>query len=333
MDLFDLPRRVRRVRLQPLPHLPPHRRVGPLEPMRVARDEPALPVASMGDVRRSRNVRRTGGHVTLTKRDVAILKAVARFRVAESPALLRLFFTGASRERGSQRLRQLFDSGFLQVRLGKLSEPNVYSLGEAGRRWAQEHGVPAGRVPSGDIAHHLAVVELWSRLAVSLSQRDDLRLGSFRADWETRERGAGTLPVIPDGLVEIRQRCEGGGSARIALEVDLGSERPEVIREKLLAYGQLQSGSPTVLAWPGFSLAVVLVRGGSRRVQTLTELLKTFWPGASLLLRTEEWPGLLLEKLAAGALPTDSTNGRKGLADLTSGTPTNAAQEDREPSR
>jgi hypothetical protein len=244
-----------------------------------------------------------------------------------------LFFAGASRERGSQRLRQLFDGRFLQVRMGKLSDPNVYSLGEAGRRWAQDHGIPVGRAPSGDTAHHLAVVELWSRLAAALGQRDGPCLGYFRADWEIRERDGERLPVIPDALIEITGRGEGRGLARVALEADLGNERLETIREKLLGYAQLRSLSAALLGWCDFSLVVVMLKGGSRREQAFTELLRSYWPGAFVLLRSQEWPGLFLEKLADATLPTDPSNGKKGDAGGTSTTPTDDPQEDPGPSR
>lgn len=262
--------------------------------------------------RRPRDMRNPGIRVVLGTRDEALLRALGRFRAARSTDLTRLFFAGTSRERGSQRLRRLFDGQFLDLRVGRLSEENVYSLGPRGRRWAEEHGIPAGRIPAGGLEHHLAIVGCWSRLAAALAASSDLRLLRFQADWEVRREFGPSLPVIPDALIKVA--VGKAGQLRLALEVDLGTESLKAIREKLAGYAELRAAAAELLDWPDFMLVVVASAGCERRHQNLAETARAEWPGRSLLLRESEWPSGFLAGVTSEALPTASSSSRKRVA-------------------
>lgn len=257
---------------------------------------------------RRRTERTVGRQVVLGARDEALLRALARFRVARSADLGRLFFAGRSRERASQRLRRLFDARWLDLRVARLAESNIYSLGPRGRQWAKEHGLDVGRVPVGGLDHHLAIVECWSRIAASIAPVSGLRLVRFRPDWEIRsELGAGWL-VIPDALIELGS-VSGEERFRLALEVDLGSEFTRVLQSKLEGYEQLRLASRELLGWPDFALVVVTAAGGEQRHLHLVQLVRREGRVADMVLRLSEWPAALIARIAPTALPTACSNG------------------------
>jgi len=265
---------------------------------------------AMSDRRQPRDRRRARAIVQLTPRDNALVRAVARFRAVRSKDLARLFFCDVSRERASQRLRRLFDAGYLSVRFGRLSEPNVYGLGDAGRHWAHDQGLDPAPMPNGDLSHHLALVSLWSRLAARLSRDAHVRLTSFRPDWEVRRSLGQVLPVIPDALVELSAVGREPRVRRFALEVDLGSERERIWEQKLLGYAALHTDSPALLGWENFGLAVVLIGAGDRRRRTVAELVGSLWPADHLVLSPEEWP----DRLIALTLPAGSSSSKNSCS-------------------
>jgi len=64
----------------------------------------------------------------LTRRDEAILSAVASFRMIRSRDPARLLFSSASRTRAARRLRGMFRAGHLDIRLANLAEKNLHAL-------------------------------------------------------------------------------------------------------------------------------------------------------------------------------------------------------------
>src|SRR5207253_6518759 len=136
------------------------------------------------------------------------------------------------RDTAMTRLRRLHDVGLIEARSSGLNEQNVYQLGPEGRCWAEDRGFAAGPPPTAPATHHLAIVRLWSRLAAALAVNEALRMRRFEPDWELRARMAATgAPVVPDAAIEIVGRESGTrATTRIALEVDLTTERPGVLR-------------------------------------------------------------------------------------------------------
>jgi protein involved in plasmid replication-relaxation len=257
----------------------------------------------------ARDRRRSGVRVLLGARDEALLRALARFRIARTEDLARLFFRDIRRDTASSRLRKLHDAGFIEVRSTGLNEPNVYALGPEGRSWAEDRGVSVGTPPAPPFAHHLMIVRLWASLAATLSGDGALRLQRFEPDWELRARLAGSgAPVVPDAAIEIGPRGRPSGPvARIALEVDLTTERPAALRRKLTAYdvSRCFDGSQPV------TLAVVLFGARERRVAALRSLIEAEWRGPGRVFSESDWPEALLSVISEA--PQTGTPSGKGM--------------------
>lgn len=186
-------------------------------------------------MRQSRATRHRGVAVRLTDRDRHLLEVLGRFRIARTRDLVRSCFPSVHAMTASMRMRRLFDAGFLAVHSSDPTQENVYQLGPNASDWK------SGRVPRGNIAHHLAIVRAWSLLTAHLPQSLVLELA--RPDWELRADVLGH-DVIPDLFLAF-------GSIALALEVDLGTEPMAVLHAKINAYGMRDRlfGYPFVLSF------------------------------------------------------------------------------------
>jgi protein involved in plasmid replication-relaxation len=259
----------------------------------------------------ARERRRAGVHVVLGPRDEALIRTLARFRIARTGDLAELFFRGVRRDTAATRLRRLHDAGFIQARPSGLSEQNVYQLGPEGLCWAEQRSLATGAPPVAPAIHHLAIVRLWARLAATLAAHNTLRLQRFEPDWEVRARVAGfSAPVVPDAVIEIVGRGPGARSAtRIALEVDLTTERPGVLRRKLAAYEvshHFAGGDPV-------GLVVVLVGARQQRLSSVHSLIGTEWRGDAQVFAESDWPSAILQRLREG--PLTGTPSSKGTTE------------------
>jgi hypothetical protein len=248
----------------------------------------------------ARDRRRAGVRAVLGPRDEALLRALARFRIARTDDLTSLFFRGVRRDTAATRLRKLHDAGLLEVRSGGLNAQNVYVLGPGGRGWVEERGMAVGAPPAAPFGHSLAIVRLWARLAAALSEDGSLKLRRFEPDWELRARLAGSgAPVVPDAAIEIVSRqLETLPNVRIALEVDLTTERPGALRRKLAPYEVSRC-----FDWGGpVTLVVVLFGAGARRVVSVRSLVEAEWQGRAHVFAESAWPATLLQEVGRPAL-------------------------------
>jgi len=230
--------------------------------------------------RQPRSQRRNGIRLDLTERDRALLGALARFRLAPTSGLTRLFFAGVRPDTAAVRLRRLFDAGYLDVTSAELHRPNYYRLGPKGRQWADQLGVAAGRAPAGGQAHHLAIVRIWTEFALLARGGQEFRLSLFRPDWELREVADRRELVVPDALAELLPGASEhpGGPIRLALEVDLGTESIRTLSRKVDSYRAVLSEGDGLFGWPAVTL-ILLADGltiGRRRA--LEELLERRCP-------------------------------------------------------
>lgn len=261
--------------------------------------------------RQPRGTRRRGVDVHLTPRDKALLKALARFRVARTSDLIAYAFSGVRTDTARDRLRRLFDAGYLAVHQAGFGEENVYGLGPRGKHWLKAQGRSIGRVPRGSLHHHLAIVRTWIEIAGLVGEASGLVLRAARPDWELRQAGIDRVgSVIPDLLVRI-----GGsqGEALLAIEVDLGTEPLGVLRKKLVAYGDLGNGGMTIV------LGMALGRKGVGRRPAVARLLEGCWGGISCTWTIEQGPGGVIRGLVTRLGPPrrDSPYG-KGRTDVLS---------------
>jgi Replication-relaxation len=262
----------------------------------------------------ARTKRRAGVRVVLGSRDEALLRAVGRFRLCRTSDLLELFFQGVRKDTALRRLRRLYDAGFLETRVLALHQENLLALGAAGRRHLERQGVGCMTAPQGGEAHHLAIIQAWTRLAGSLHYRPGVRLWRFTPDWELRRDLAGSDPrFVPDAMIElVVERSGSSASERWALEVDLGSERVGELRKKLLAYrgeSAIQDGT--------LGLAVVLSGKGVSRRRVVTDLVHELWPWPSVVCLESEWPEMyppLRNRIADPLTASPSGEGRSESA-------------------
>lgn len=231
----------------------------------------------MGDVRRSRDERPRAGKYRVTERDLDILRAVGRMKVATTEQLRRLFFADPST--ASRRLSKLAAMRLLTATVADLNRPNLYVLSEVGRDLLVDAGIDAEDlhvarpVPRID-PHLMALNDLRLALTLASRARNGVEVTRFVADHDLR-RVDGTSPYIPDALVVIEE--EGAEAVKLVVEVDLGGERvvqfaPKIETTVALAragrgvWGLTPPWRPVVLV-PTASrlrmLAGALVRGGA----------------------------------------------------------------------
>lgn len=219
--------------------------------------------------RQARDRRRKGVAVQLGERDLELLRALARFRIASTSDVMNLCFRGIRRDTASVRLRRLFDAGYLDVTAHDRYSENQYSLGPAGRAVILGEGGLVGRVPRGSAAHHLAIVAAW--VALANHDQPGVRLELVRADWELREEFADQgLELFPD-LFAIFGIAD--GHRAVAVEVDLGTEPLCVLRSKFARYDATRRGPNGLFGWTAFSLLVFAPTATTARRDSIAGLL------------------------------------------------------------
>lgn len=187
----------------------------------------------MGEVRRSRDERPKSGKYRVTERDLEILRAVGRMKVATTEQLRRLFFADPST--ASRRLAKLAALRLLTVTVADLNRPNLYVLTETGRELVVDAGVEAEDlhvarpVPRID-PHLLALNDLRIALTLAARSRSGVEVTRFVADHDLR-RADGASAYIPDALVVLEE--DGAAPVHLVVEVDLGGERASQFAPKI----------------------------------------------------------------------------------------------------
>ena len=234
--------------------------------------------------RQPREQRRRGIGIELQPRDVEMLHALARLRIARTGDIAALCFPGVRRDTVAARLRALFDAGYLAVSAPERTTENLYSLGPRGSALVREAGEEALPAPRGGLAHHLGIVRTW--VALASAPVAGLGLELARPDWELRaEFGDRGLAIVPDLFAVL---SVGGVPVPLAVEVDLATEAVQVLRAKVQAYAELLATPTGLFGWREFGL--VLALGDDRRRAAVEELLRSEWDGWSLTWTLDEGP-------------------------------------------
>lgn len=270
----------------------------------------------VGRVRQPRDLPRKGVRVELNERDEALLAALARFGIARTGDLVTLVFAGTRPDTAARRLRRLLDAGYLNAEVADRAKENVYQLGPGGRRWAADRGVKETRPPRSERAHHLAVVRTWVELARTCHDITGVEMTRVTPEWELRARPeAAAYPAMPDAMFEMTVALAPPPPAivRMAVEVDLSSERSPILRRKVTNYRRLLGAEEGLWGWTEFGLAFVVSGWSDQRRQGLAEMLGATWPGWWVLWELEAGPSAALAELL-GALghPLTASPGRKG---------------------
>lgn len=255
--------------------------------------------------RRARRDKRTRGRgIRLRGRDIDMLHALAKMRLLRTSALARLFF--AAKATCQKRLRKLFDAGLIRTVVTGIAEENRFCLTRLGHALLVETVtpavVPAYRAPPR--AEHRSVQHLdllnEYRIALALGVGTvALELRSFIPDWELRSRDP-QAGLVPDAIFALSPTTLRAQTV-LALEVDTGSETPNVVAKKVLRYRERHAlGQGTFGVVPQ---AVLLLLKTERRARSLARQIAALGGDGS--------PPLVLFGLEQDLLPDGGVS--KGL--------------------
>lgn len=174
----------------------------------------------------------------ITARDRQIVMTVGRFGQAAAGQLRAIHFHNVTQTPLDRTLKRLVEQRYLariERRLvggtGAGSGQYVYQLGSAG--WAALERTRQYRPMRAVSYHTLAIVDAYIEL-LEWERREAIRLLSFTTEPDTRQV-VGGVELRPDLFVEVgeihKQRA-----LSLWIEVDMGTERPSVIRQKLASY-------------------------------------------------------------------------------------------------
>ncbi len=215
-------------------------------------------------------------------RDHQILAAVGTLAPASAEDIQRLLFPGteaeqARRSTARRRLGKLCRLGLgRQLRTGNLADPAWYALTPLGKERVEEAsagGETAVRTLTGLGRMNLKAHRELNRLRISfvLAARAHPKL-ALRAWLPERELRAlaprEQSPLVPDALI-LFEHQESRTEIALAIELDLGTERHQVLRAKVAAYRALR-GAP--LFGSGHWLLVFVVPS-ARRGDVILRLL------------------------------------------------------------
>lgn len=212
----------------------------------------------------------------LTERDRHIALDCYEHHVLRTDQLKRLHFTGV--RTATERLQLLYELRVLdrfrpRVWRGKGSHPYHWVLDEAGVLIVADHkGLDRGQLhythedalriaASRNLDHHIEANEFFTRLAV-----DANRAGGTLSEWY----GVRTLAhlfagaIVPDGYGVLTMPSR--PPLHLLLELDRGTERSQILREKAKAYADILPHSSLAKHNPLVIFAVPSVR----RAQTAT---------------------------------------------------------------
>jgi hypothetical protein len=212
----------------------------------------------------------------LTERDRHIALDCYEHHVLRTDQLKRLHFTGA--RTANERLQLLYELRVLdrfrpRVGRGKGSLPYHWILDEAGALIVADHkGLERGQLhythedalriaASRNLDHHIEANEFFTRLAV-----DANRASGALSEWY----GVRTLAhlfagaVVPDGYGVLTMPNR--PPLHLLLELDRGTERSQILREKAKAYADILPHSSLAKHNP----LVIIAVPSARRAQTAT---------------------------------------------------------------
>jgi hypothetical protein len=135
--------------------------------------------------------------IRLTERDLQIVEAVFAARYLTNRMITRLLFRPTTFSTCKQRLRYLYDLGYLAKRQAQVNEPDVYYLGLQGRRYIVSRGEY-----SKDDVERIAGVSGSEASAPMLMMEHELALSRLYVDARLLELLE--LGIQPDAWIEVR---------------------------------------------------------------------------------------------------------------------------------
>jgi len=250
----------------------------------------------------------------LTERDVAILRALYRYRFLTTELIHRLFFHETGLQVTQRRIRKLFDLGLCGRRpIVSLTDPAnpltsgmVHFLDIDGatflgatddlRRLRQHNQVSVGTVNHFLMTNQFMVeLELACTLAgySFVEHRDELHL---KADYDrvTLKEGSKNVKVavIPDTYVSV-QTPQHKEPSHLLLETDTGTEKSSIIKRKVQAYLKYLKSDEIIARFGSEKMRILFVAKTERRANNLKAYAeevgaeKRFWFGSLEQLQAE----------------------------------------------
>lgn len=230
----------------------------------------------MGAVRRSRKDRPRSRLARVTERDLELLRALGRMRLATTSQIRRLFFTG--RTATTRRLEKLHALGLLRVHLLELNAENLYGLSPKGRTLLVAEGMSAEelhvqRSIVRPDAHLVALNDVRVALVLAIRARPDVQVEFFYADHDLKRQAlleARKIPrYLPDALIRIVP--EGAEPVSLVIELDLGTEhRAQFAPKVTTTVDHARRGAPL---WGLSNFRPLLLAEGTERLRYLAEVI------------------------------------------------------------
>jgi hypothetical protein len=205
--------------------------------------------------------------VAITPRDRALLGLLARARWLSTAQIQRRFFPGKSANAVNKRMRRLMQAGLLAGVRPQRTVEQWYRLARGAAVVLAIDLVLPRRLPA-QLAHlsHINDVRSWFDVQ---AERGALPRLTVVAEWEFKQPDS-RWTVIPDALVVLDTAA---GHLAMAIEVDSGTELPNLVADKLRRYGQLQPGDGRL----GFAAVLIMASGWPR----LRRLIQALYPQAA----------------------------------------------------
>lgn len=245
-------------------------------------------------MRRAATQARYAKAMRLLARDLEVLRVVGRFGQLPTSAIKQLVFHDRDMRVCTRRLESLTRDGSL-ARIEKRipggsqggSGQYVYQLGAIG--WGVIHG---GRYrPARAISYHrLAVADVYVSLVVA-SRDGTLRIHDDKIESEARRDIEGEV-FQPDLLLTV-DHLERRTRRFIAIEVDMGTQKPNVIRAKLDAYTKAKA-KDNGRVFPVYPDVILLTIDNRRKRDLQTIISQHRGDSIFSVYLMDEWPGLLM---------------------------------------
>lgn len=141
--------------------------------------------------------------------DIPIIEAVFEARYITADQIIRLLFKPTLDSWGRERLRDLYDLGYLEKRLTYTNQPDVYLLGPEGRKHFKKLGYERVSETAGDVGNAPIDTLLWMRHDLTVTKLYvNARLEAAKRGWEMEWKNARVLEtdklgIQPDGWIRV----------------------------------------------------------------------------------------------------------------------------------
>lgn len=258
---------------------------------------------------KARNRRAKGGLAfRLTDRDMAIIRAVNRYRYLRTGQINRLFFPeNTSKQSCQKRLKYLFHNGYLDrifpyVQLGTenggASSDVAYRLDKEGVSFLEEsedevlYPTRKRRIRHEFLQHALDLSEFRVCLELAIAALPQIQLRLFVPDFMQKEGASGltglkryrlydeirdpatgeTVVCYPDAMVVLE--AVGTDARRLYfVEIDRGTEGLQTIRRKLRAYQLFAKNKLFAKYGPFKNFTVLFQTSSERRAANMVKLI------------------------------------------------------------